>query len=471
MLWVKELLLTLRLVPGTGLAHFAGQCDGESTASSRQFHGKPRSLKGCSMRVLLLGASGFIGSRLARALKLKGHQVVCAVRGHPPAHACARHAEVDLARDHDPAMWRERLRGIDIVVNVVGIFREGPGQHFDDLHVRGPAALYRACAEMGIERAIQLSALGADERADTAYHLSKQRADEELLARLPNAVVVQPSLVFGMGGASANWFTMLASLSCTPVPAGSQWIQPVHVDDVVEALVRLVESPDLARGHRVVLAGPSPLSLREYLTELRAALGLSRGCFLPVPLFLMRCAARLGSRLGVLWLNESSWRMLRRGNTGDVTVFADLLGRPPRPVSDFIAPQERAGWLAFARLAWLKPLLRFSLAVVWVVSGVVSLWAFPVADSLMLLHRTGVPEPFAPAMLWGAAGLDIALGVATLSWPRRRLWAAQAWLILFYTVVITLRLPEFWAHPYGPVLKNLPMLAILCFLHAFEERP
>lgn len=423
------------------------------------------------MRIFLLGASGFIGSRLARALKSRGHHVVCATRGHSPDDACARHVAVDLARDHDPASWHERLEGLDAVVNAVGIFKEGAGQRFEDVHVRGPTALYRACAEVGISCVIQVSALGADQQANTDYHLSKQRCDESLLAWIPGAVIVQPSLIFGMGGASATWFTMLASLPCTPVPAGEQWLQPVHVDDVVEALVRLVETPGLASGQRLVLAGPTPLSLRGYLADLRGALGLKKGCFLPIPLPLVRCAAWLGSHLGMPWLNEPSWRMLARGNTGDVSAFTALLGRSPRPVSGFIAPQERAGWLALARTAWLVPVFRGSLAVVWLVSGAVSLWAFPVADSLALLQRTGVPEPFAPAMLWSAAGLDMALGVATLAWPRRMLWAAQAALILFYTAVISWFLPEFWAHPYGPVLKNIPMLAMLWLLYAFEERP
>lgn len=423
------------------------------------------------MRIFLLGASGFIGSRLARALRSRGHQLVCATRGSSPEDACARHAAVDLARDHDAAAWRERLRGVDAVVNTVGIFQERAGQRFEDVHVRGPAALYRACAESGVSHVIQVSALGADEGATSEYHLSKQRADDDLLAWVPGAVVVQPSLVFGMGGASARWFTMLASLPCTPIPAGAQRLQPVYVDDVVEALVRLVEMPGLASGQRVVLAGPSPLSLREYLAELRAALGLPQGRFMPVPLALVHCAAWLGSCLGTPWLNEPSWRMLARGNTGDVSAFTALLGRSPRPVRGFIAPQERAGWLALARTAWFVPLFRVSLAVVWIVSGVVSLWAFPVADSLALLQRTGVPEPFAPAMLWSAAGGDMVLGVATLAWPRRTLWAAQAALILFYTAVISWFLPEFWAHPYGPVLKNIPMLAMLWLLHAFEERP
>jgi hypothetical protein len=74
-------------------------------------------------------------------------------------------------------------------------------------------------------------------------------------------------------------------------------------------------------------------------------------------------------------------------------------------------------------------------------------------------------------MLYGAALADLALGVATL-WPRRprALWWLQIALVLGYTLIISLRLPEFWLHPYGPVVKNLPFLVALWML-ALLDRP
>ena len=89
----------------------------------------------------------------------------------------------------------------------------------------------------------------------------------------------------------------------------------------------------------------------------------------------------------------------------------------------------------------------------------------------MLLERAGVPAALRPLALYGAAALDLALGIASLLLRRRRwLWLAQIALILGYTAIITIRLPEFWLHPYGPVLKNLPMLAALWLLLELERR-
>ena len=91
-------------------------------------------------------------------------------------------------------------------------------------------------------------------------------------------------------------------------------------------------------------------------------------------------------------------------------------------------------------------------------------------ESYALLARTGITGMLAPLMLYGAALMDLAFGIGTLVLKRRRwLWLAQLGLILFYTVVISIRLPEFWLHPYGPLLKNLPMLAAIWLLCELEK--
>ena len=124
-----------------------------------------------------------------------------------------------------------------------------------------------------------------------------------------------------------------------------------------------------------------------------------------------------------------------------------------------------------AELQWLLPLLRWSIALVWIWTGIVSLGLFPRADSLALLARTGITGVFANVALYAAAALDLVLGAATLLLRRRQwLWLAQFALILGYTIVITIKLPEFWLHPYGPILKNLPLLACIVLLYRLEDR-
>ncbi|MDN3921532.1 SDR family oxidoreductase [Roseateles violae] len=426
------------------------------------------------MVVLLTGATGFLGSHLLSALLAARHQVVCVVRRPSEGDAAegVRYLPGDFARDHAAADWLPRLDGVDAVINAVGILREQGAQRFEALHLRAPSALFQACAQAGVQRVLQISALGADEQAASAYHLSKKAADELLLSLpLPSVAVIQPSLLYGPGGGSARLFSLLASLPICPLPGqGRQQLQPLHIDDAVEAILALLARP--AAGGRIALVGPVPLALRDFLAALRAALGLGRPRFLPLPERLMAVAARVGDRWPASLFDSDSWQMLQRGNTADAAATSALLGRPPRAPARFIAERDAAAQRSLALLSWLLPLLRLAMALVWIVTGIVSLGVYPIPAGLALLDRAGVPPALAPAMLFGAALLDIALGIASLMpGPRRWLWIAQAALILFYTAVISLRLPEYWAHPYGPMLKNLPMLVALWLLHALEPPP
>lgn len=424
------------------------------------------------MKVLVIGANGFLGRHIVRALADAGHAVAAGVRRVPARKpADIEYRAVDFNQADDPPAWRDLLAGVDIVVNAVGIFRESAHATFQQLHVRAPQALFAACARAGVRRVIQISALGADAQAGTAYHRSKRAADDYLLSLPLDAVVLQPSLVYGKDGASAALFGALATLPWIPAPElGSARVQPVHVDDVAAAVVALAD-PARPQPARIALVGPRPLSWRAFLADLRAALGMpGRARFLPVPAWLAAAAARLGAWWPGMLFDLDAWRMLRRGNSADAGAIARLLGRPPRGVRAFIAPEDAAAQRTQATLYWLLPILRLSLACLWIVTGVLSLGIYPVASSYELLARAGVPAGLQPLALYGAALLDIVLGLLVLL-PRRtrRLWAAQAALVLGYTAIISWRLPEFWLHPYGPVLKNVPLLAMLWLLYALER--
>ncbi|HEY4555736.1 MAG TPA: DoxX-like family protein, partial [Lysobacter sp.] len=163
--------------------------------------------------------------------------------------------------------------------------------------------------------------------------------------------------------------------------------------------------------------------------------------------------------------------MLERGNCAPADALAALLGRAPRAAEAFIAPHEAAALRRQAALRWQLPVLRVSIALVWIVTGLVSLGLYPIEQSYALLARTGLTGGPATVALYGAALLDLAFGVLMLlPINRRPLYLAQIALILGYTAIITVALPEFWLHPYGPVLKNLPMLAALWLLLETDRR-
>ncbi len=111
--------------------------------------------------------------------------------------------------------------------------------------------------------------------------------------------------------------------------------------------------------------------------------------------------------------------MLERGNVADVADTQRILGAPPRPVANFIPRRVASMARRQAQLNWLLPLLRITIAAMWIVTGIVSVAVYPVSDSYALLARTGITGTLATAALVGAASLDIAFGIATLLAPSR----------------------------------------------------
>lgn len=419
------------------------------------------------MKILLCGASGFLGRHLCAALVAAGHEVVRGVR----VPAQAQDIAIDYARDVHVQDWLPRLAGIDAVINAVGILQEDRDHSFDALHRAAPVALFSACELAGVRHVIQISALGGSVEGDfTPYLRSKRQADAHLMQTGLDWNIVRPSLVVGADGDSSRFFRMLASLPVIGLPGrGEQRVQPVHVDDVCAAVTRLL-LPESDTRIIIDAVGPAAMSYREMLQAYRDALRMPPAIWLPIPWRLMLGLAKAATMLPQRVISPDSLRMLAQGSVADPAAFSHLLGRAPAGASAWFAPLAPDMLRAQATTDWGVPLLRVALAVVWIVTGLVSLGIYPVDQSLALLSDVGLRGAAATMALYGAALLDLGFGVATLLAPGRSLWRLQMFLIAAYTVIITIFLPEHWLHPFGPVLKNIPILALLVMLDASEKR-
>ncbi len=287
------------------------------------------------MNILLTGASGFIGRNVAAVLMQAGHRVI----------AASRRTGFDFLRMTDPADWLPHLGDIDAVINSVGIIGETRRQRFIPLHRDAPIALFHACAQAGIRRVIQISALGADDSAFSAYHLSKRAADEALLDLGLDGIVLRPSLIYGRGGGSAEFFLRLARLPRIPlVGNGKQALQPVHIADVAAAVLHGLNARP--NGRPLDLVGNESVSFAAWLARMRAAQHLPPARPLTIPPPLALAAFRLLRHIHPL-LHPDNLHMLLAGYHTEAGPFAAFLGRPPLPFSPeffFLDAQEALSW-------------------------------------------------------------------------------------------------------------------------------
>lgn len=419
------------------------------------------------MKVLVCGASGFIGEAIASRLTRDGHDVVRGVR-HP---ARQEDVAIDYANNLSAHQWLDKLDGVDAVINAVGIIVERGRQSFDHVHAQAPIALFTACAVRGVRHVIQISALGAESR-ETPYFASKCATDDFLLAQRMQTHVIRPALVYGTEGTSARLFRTLASFPVHVLPAGGhQALRPVHVDDLAEVVARLLgPNHDAAKASVIDVVGGTVVTYRQMLDVYRRSMRFAPAFTVGVPAWVMSIASRLANWIPGSTLTPDTWHMLQRGNTADVEQTTQALGRAPRAIEAFIEPDSAPGLRAETLASWRGLVLRIALAIVWIGTAIVSAAAYPRAESLALLARVGLHGTAADVTLYGACALDFALGIATLLTPGRGLWLLQIMVMLGYSAIIAVALPEFLIEPFGPILKNVPILAVLILLFS-EETP
>lgn len=270
------------------------------------------------MRVLLTGASGFIGRNLNAALVAAEHEVI----------AASRSTGIDFRRMLTTDDWLPHLSGIDAVINSVGIIGECGSQRFDVLHAHAPAALFRACERAGVRRVLQISALGADDSAFSPYHLSKKAADDCLRSLDLDWFVLRPSLIYGRGGGSAELFMRLAALPMIPViENGQQRLQPVHISDVVATAMHALIVPE---GRQTLdIVGKETISFADWLRKMREVQGLRQAPFLRVPFGIAMACAQLGRHFNPIF-QPDNLRMLKTGYWADPGPVEKFLGRPLR---------------------------------------------------------------------------------------------------------------------------------------------
>jgi len=284
--------------------------------------------------VLLCGAQGFIGQALAAQLRLQGFHVIAASRSAQNA--------INYAAMRNASDWLPHLQNVQMVINAVGSLRNQPGAggaDLETLHHIAPQALFDACAQAGVRRVLQLSALGV-EGNDTDYARTKRVADTHLLRLtaqgLLDGLVVRPSIVMGARGASTQLFLNLARLPVLVLPAvmRERLIQPVVASELAEAMARLLLSPTTGV---VELGGPVQLTMAAMIASLRQQAGHAAPVTITLPHFATLASARLGDAFATSPWCSASLELASHDNSCDPASMAHWLGRTPTSPAQMLA--------------------------------------------------------------------------------------------------------------------------------------
>jgi uncharacterized protein YbjT (DUF2867 family) len=290
-------------------------------------------------RVLVAGATGYLGRRLVPRLQARGRIVRALVRGgagHAAAFPHLAGCEIAAGDVTDAASCRSAAAGADAIVNLVGIIREKGAATFEAVHVGGTRALVEAGRDAGVRRFLYVSALGA--RPDAASGYGRTKAEAERLVRESGLawLVLRPSIVLARDG---EFYGILDDLTATPlVPvlgSGRARLSPLHADDLADLEAAAFDRP-AAWNRAYEVCGPEAIPFVDLLRRVARGRG-RRVALFHVPLFVARPAVRLMAKLlPDPPITPEQLVMLEEGSTCDRSAAEQAFGLRFRPVDDVL---------------------------------------------------------------------------------------------------------------------------------------
>ncbi len=428
------------------------------------------------MRVLVLGANGFIGSAIVAALVRADMAVRCVVRD--PDKLANRFPGVETVKSdlrdesaRDPQYWIEALAGVDAVVNAAGVLQPRRKRDAWAVHCNAPDALFAACERMGVRRVIQISAVGVENVA-TVYARSKGTGDQKLMARELDWTILRPAIVIGDGsyGGSSMLRAIAAFPWVTPVIGdGGNHLDFIHKDDLARAIVEMLRS---GAATRAILepASRERLTMSEAVRAYRRWLRLKAAPAVRVPMRWIRALARLGDVVKLDPVTTTALAQFEARLTGDAEGFEAATGIRARGLSAVLAarPAESQD-LWHARLYLVRPIVRLSLAALWLISGLLGLFSDPASYAAILEPLTANPA-VAAGLGIGTSLMDLAIAAALMTgWRLRDLANVQLFVVAGYTLVLTFLAPGLWGDLFGGLLKNIPLIALILVHRILEE--
>jgi len=390
------------------------------------------------MKILLFGATGFIGNNLFNSLVT---DFSIRIAGRKPLDNYPDWSYADFTKENN---WKELLKDTDLVINCIGIIK-GDLKQVQSL---APLQLYKECVKQNI-RIIHISAIGAElEQPQTLFLQTKKKTDDYLLT-YNKAKVIYPGIVLGSRGKSARFLSEIAQLPIIPM-LKTQDLPFVHINQLIGLIRSIVIDFDNFPKQVFAFSEIEPLVV--ILKKMKGA----NIRIIPIPRIIYQLVFFAFPNMSIGIFNKATF-ILSQQNT--IRNHKALLPK----ASDQIIPKSIKPSNEIIKLFAL-----LSISFIWIWSGISSLISWDI--SLELMYLTGASYSLAKGAIYLGSFVDILLGITVLFKRfRKQSLILQIGFILIYMLILSLFTPIMWLHPFGVLSKNVPLLVLSYYLHRVSK--
>lgn len=392
------------------------------------------------MRILLIGASGFIGNALLHAItsSCQQHEVITAGRRPLDGYEKWRRLDFEAEEGWDDSL----LDDIQLLINAAGVI-EGD---LDSVHRIGPMRLYPKCVSLGVN-VIHISALGAERSDLDLEFLRTKRATDKYLINYSNARVIYPAVVIGRNGKSSRFLSEIAQQPIVLVPKGVT-LPTVHISQLADVVMEAIDRFESFPAKTFVVAKPDSLK------TLFDSISKRKKWYLSIDVRFFVVLFRLFPDLSFGVFNRETFIMMKSIRSEDYPILSDRVSELLKP-GELVASRVLPNHIALLAVSFI-----------WVWSGVITLLSWEL--SVELINRVGLYGLLASGGVWLGAVLDILLGVLVFFRKYQRpVLVIQGLIILCYTLILTVFDSGHWMHPFGILAKNIPLLALTFYLYSY----
>ncbi len=385
------------------------------------------------MRILILGATGFIGNAIFHSLVAE-HDVC--IGGRKPIDGYEKWEFIDFTKENN---WEKILNNVQLVINAIGII-DGD---FEQIQTTSPLKLYEACIKKEI-RIINISAVGAEKENPPIPFLKTKKMADDFLLSYDKARIVYPGIVLGKGAQSTQFFAEMAQLPIIPL-LNSKNPPAIHISQLTRIIKNVVE--DFDNSPKQIYAVSKAESLLKILIAIRG----KKAIFFKTPSFLFKLFFAVFPKASIGIFNKNMMIMLSSISADDYKPICEEASLKINS-SDLIKSSY------FPMIAAL-----LAISFIWIWSGISSLISWD--ESLNMMKEIGANHQYSVLFIYAGSMADIVLGIAVFGkkW-RKQILLFQLLFVLVYTIILSVLAPHYWLHPLGVLSKNIPLIALTYYL-------